>query len=633
MTMTHCAIAQLGNHYVYCTARDDAPIYDIYGFDLKGPDAKYQIQFKHTIHLQYQNKRRNVKLLCLQHNCVVFGIESKKTLICLFRFRGEHMISKHIFQTAFHSKQVINCHLASNMLLLFEIKDSSKQASKRGLYYALYMIHNQSIAVQYIRSWSKGISKPLIHIAPSLLHPMHQLASCLTSAPHDPSGNVIWTLSQCIPESYLRHLTCITPHSSSFASSQYTHWLWWIGVQRPCKECKVLLIQNKQILTRITFPSQQGMFVALSLRSVNSDTVLLISQTTATNEMDDDDIDMEEMNESHLECHIIKRDSLERNKSMIQKEYNQWFDNHKTQRQDPFASIIYKVVYHHAFENGNALLYDANQVKLMCFDLQQDTFSIYASHQEDMEEIQWEYESLDLYALLYHKIPKFFQKPLQSLKVSHLKQLQKCFEYKHKLQSQFINEVHCEQLPLRKDEIIHVEWSGDDLRINLASPLGNHHSRKSVVLVLSCPYIRFSACIECHMQNPTVFMQSMVMGDFVTLKQDLRSQSMMIHLFERNSLHLERLCVFRLSLEHLTAMKCNAQQLHFYDGLQQNEMNDYLCKTTNATRYDGWLQYFSEFLQCWENKLQDNVTQNGDNFYRVLESRLCGSTPLPVFLL
>ena len=64
----------------------------------------------------------------------------------------------------------------------------------------------------------------------------------------------------------------------------------------------------------------------------------------------------------------------------------------------------------------------------------------------------------------------------------------------------------------------------------------------------------------------------MRIGNFMTLKENMENQSLMIHLFESNSTNstnLKHLIAIKLSMEQLIAMKCSTQRLHFYDGLQQ----------------------------------------------------------------
>ncbi len=119
------------------------------------------------------------------------------------------------------------CNLVDN-IILFRIQNTSK---KNGQYYALYALQNdKQISVQYIKSWPKNIHIPLIIISPCIIHPKYQLASCLQGNNNNNTTNIIWDLSLCIPEAYLRYLTYITPHLSSINICNYTDWYWWISV-------------------------------------------------------------------------------------------------------------------------------------------------------------------------------------------------------------------------------------------------------------------------------------------------------------------------------------------------------------------------------------------------------------------
>eukprot|EP01084_Bolivina_argentea_P266279 451596_1 len=236
MAHSHSHVAQIGNHYFYCTKRvNNVFMYDIYGFDFNTTDEKYEIKFKHTVNLQlYEDKKKinNINILCLQYNCVIFGIEIKhsNTIICIFRFEPQQITSKHVFRTEFDTNQVISCNLVSN-IILFQVEDTNK---KNARYYALFALQNdRQISVQYIRSWPKNIFNPLIVISPCIIHPKYQLASCLkNSSNSNSSSDIIWDLSLCIPELYLRYLTYITPHLTSINECNYTNWYWWISVQK-----------------------------------------------------------------------------------------------------------------------------------------------------------------------------------------------------------------------------------------------------------------------------------------------------------------------------------------------------------------------------------------------------------------
>ncbi len=109
--MTHASVAQIGNHHFYCCKRvNNVFMYDIYGFYLNVIDVKYEIKFKHIVNLQLKDKKkiRNINILCLQYNCVIFGIEIKHSnaIICCFRFEPQQIISKHVFRTEMDIKQV-----------------------------------------------------------------------------------------------------------------------------------------------------------------------------------------------------------------------------------------------------------------------------------------------------------------------------------------------------------------------------------------------------------------------------------------------------------------------------------------------------------------------------------------------
>ena len=120
-------------------------------------------------------------------------------------------------------------------------------------------------------------------------------------------------------------------------------------------------------------------------------------------------------------------------------------------------------------------------------------------------------------------------------------------------------------------------------------------------------------------------MQSMMIGDIMSLKQGLDHQSLMLHLFQPNMSNLEHIAVLSLSPEQLMKMKCNTQKMYFYDGLQKKDMNGYLdnANIDDINRYKVMFEYLNKFLQSFEKELTENITDKENNFYDILHSRLC----------
>ena len=219
------------------------------------------------------------------------------------------------------------------------------------------------------------------------------------------------------------------------------------------------------------------------------------------------------------------------------------------------------------------------------------------------------------------KINYSFEGPLNALKASTTKQMQKCFNLRHDLLSQLYTQFHdVKQALIDQDEMINFEWNHDKsddtqsfvVKLPLSSMTKSDKMPKGIVL--SCPYIRFTAfSMNFDIENPTKFMESLRIGNFMSLKENVENHSLMIHLFEANPLNLEHLIVLRLSLQQLIGMKCGSQNLHFYDGLAQKEINNYLIDSTkedNNDQYDGLFKYFNKFITEFEAQLKHNVTLN-----------------------
>jgi len=255
----------------------------------------------------------------------------------------------------------------SKFILLFEIKTNSNKP-----YFYLYSVsihrtqnkHRKlkfKISKQCIKSWNKYYDKPLITIKPMPLT-SYKLASCLkldknkNPIANNSNNNCIWSLSLCIPDSYLRNIACIKPYlfSASDSNAHYSEWYWWIVVtKQSSNNVTILLIHQKTVISRLPFQCQQ--IKPLSLISIpQCDTIIFLSEIKSKiepknknvdlfeiSEDDDDDIDMKYDNglsaETLLQCHIIKRDSYHQYKQCVNKTFQQIFDiKNKNQSKDSF---------------------------------------------------------------------------------------------------------------------------------------------------------------------------------------------------------------------------------------------------------------------------------------------------------
>lgn len=92
------------------------------------------------------------------------------------------------------------------------------------------------------------------------------------------------------------------------------------------------------------------------------------------------------------------------------------------------------------------------------------------------------------------------------------------------------------------------------------------------------------------METPIRFLQSMIFGDFVNLKQEnCEYYDLMIHLFQPKTQKLEPLGIYRVSMQQMIEMQGN------------------LDKTKrDKPSIDEWVQYFNKFVQNFEQELTKN---------------------------
>lgn len=606
----------LGNNYVYCTQRQNKSfIYDIYGFSLnnKRKQNNYLIKFKHSINLQLNNKKDKkikVKLLQLQHNCVIFSIIIKKTtFIYLFRFQHESC-SKYVFKTKLDANKIMECSFAFGDILLFCVKNTSSSC-----YYAIYSIQNNNISCQYIHC--KENNKALIVIPPSMIHPKYQIASCLKCVKcikdNINNNDIIWNLSLFISNLYLRKLKCITPHfDESMSKSTYNNWSWWISIQKnnSSNQCRILLIKQQQIIASIPL-KEDGILKPLSLISIpNFDCVLFMTQKQ----------------NKCLQSFIIKRDSYYNNKLNKQKQYNQLIiNNHEN---DSNISNIYKIIHRYKFENDSIFCnFDTKYLLLLSYKMEQDTFKIKTNNSNSKMFIKWKFQYWNIQKLISYKIPRFFQITLNSLNSVIAKRLQNCFKLKYLMLQLIYTQCYDNNYKYNDKNIVNFEWKNDIvIKLPFSSLKNKQNLSKSMSIILSCPYMRFTAfSTNFHIDSPTKYIESIKIGNFISLKQNINNQSIMIHLFENDRINLHHLIAYKLSMNELIGMQCSSQKLHFYDGFQQKEINKYLINSYNSDKneikYDEIFKYLNKFLISFEKEIEENVSKN-INFYQSLKSRL-----------
>ena len=200
-------------------------------------------------------------------------------------------------------------------------------------------------------------------------------------------------------------------------------------------ECKVLLIKQRQIISRIQLKGD-GIIKPLSLISIhNLDSVLFITQKQHNNDDDededeDDDMNIDNKNNKYLHCFIIKRDSYHQHKLSIQKQYNQWFMNNNDIKYENDSN--YKCVEQYKFKNSYHFYnFDTKYLLLISYKMGENTFKIKLNKDRDNSNfgyIFWNFKYWNIKKLILYKIPKFFEQPLRSLECVRDKRLQNCFK-------------------------------------------------------------------------------------------------------------------------------------------------------------------------------------------------------------
>ena len=252
-------------------------------------------------------------------------------------------------------------------------------------------------------------------------------------------------------------------------------------MQRPSKECKVLLIKNKKILTRIIFSSLSS---PISLISIDrTDSLLFINKVTQQNEAEIDLFD-DGKTRGHLEYCILDQNALQKEKNATNQQYKLWFDC----KYDSDINMYERIHNEKLKNNHNFFHFDQRSLSLITYEDEFDSFDVMKSEAN----IVWDCERLDIAQFILHKIPKFFVKSLNALKVSYLRQLQRYFARQSDLfcikKDQFM------YMSEKRKECINLDWQDKDLQIKLPFSSTDLVQREATeCIVLTCPYIQFTA--------------------------------------------------------------------------------------------------------------------------------------------